>query len=391
MLKLHSYRTSHASTRTNSLPTTPMDPKSSKAEAPQGHTPRTPEKSITPETQTVNGESHPGWDTPKPSPPPAAPKAGNPRWPRTRGPAKKTVWPKQRDMKPLPSESDSDGGVSFKSDSNGDPNYDVKKLIDWNGDWLPPPEQWSARKGHTSRHFGQGIEQWINGHGEECLGDLEVKGSLTFTDDSCTEVVPGSCKEVVPKYWIVSQIEQKSLGEFWKLMPTRQPSALSDVNVQPPFWERYTEDSEGYFIDSLVVPDAEVDFDDPDNNFGGADLLASATSRIAAIEERKKLTLRRSAAKQKRTLPESKPVGPPPEDRRIVPKSNVYFRPVQPADIEGIAVSRPYLRFEPSDIVHRSSTTITLSTLSSPTNLMPSPRTRSATALIPSSRKDFLT
>jgi hypothetical protein len=311
--------------------TTAKNPKPSKAGTPRVSTPNVPEKvATTPETETANDESYPGWDVPKPSPPPAAPKAGNPRWPRTRGPPKKNVWPKSREMKALPSESDSDGGVTFKSDSNGDPNYDVKKLMDWNGDWLPPPEQWSARKGHSSRHFGQGIEQWINGHPNECTQKMEVEA---FFEE-------GNCKEVVPRYWIVSTIEQKSLGEFWKLMPMRQPLALSDVSAHPPFWERYEDTSKDcFFIEGLAVSEEKVDPDDPNNHFGRADLLASATQKMEGIKARDQRQRAKQIAKQNRVVPDTKPVGPQPADRRIKLESNVYFRPVQPADIGGIAVS----------------------------------------------------
>lgn len=70
-------------------------------------------------------------------------------------------------MKPI-SDDEEDGGIEYKSDSNGDPDYDVKKLMDWNGDWLPPPETWSARHAFTDRHFGASLEKWMNGHDPSC-------------------------------------------------------------------------------------------------------------------------------------------------------------------------------------------------------------------------------
>jgi hypothetical protein len=100
------------------------------------------------------------YDEPKPEPPQPV---NNRR--------KRHVWPKNRDMKPI-SDDDDEGGVEFKSDSNGDPDYDVKKLVDWNGDWIPPPETWSARHAFTDRHFGAGIEKWINGHDASCTINL---------------------------------------------------------------------------------------------------------------------------------------------------------------------------------------------------------------------------
>lgn len=75
-------------------------------------------------------------------------------------------------MKPQPDDEEDGGVVVCPSDSEGDPDYDIKKLIDWNGDWLPPPETWSARHGFTDRHFGAGIEKWINGHSKTCIENM---------------------------------------------------------------------------------------------------------------------------------------------------------------------------------------------------------------------------
>jgi hypothetical protein len=145
---------SHTSVRTS------HDSKPPKTEAQSNGQPIAPkEPKAKKEPETTMAASG-GWDTSFPEPVQAAPKVGNLRWPRVRQPYKKTVWPKNKDMKAIPTDSSSDGGVSFNSDSGGDPNYDIKKLMDWNGDWLPPPEQWAARKGHSSRHFGQQIEKW---------------------------------------------------------------------------------------------------------------------------------------------------------------------------------------------------------------------------------------
>jgi hypothetical protein len=232
----------------------------------------------------------------------------------------------------MPTYSSSDGGVSFKSNSNGDPDYDVKKLMDWNGDWLPPPEQWSARKSHSSRQpFGQAIEQWMNGHGEQCLDPIDAT-SLSPTED-------GPCREIVPKYWILEKIEGKSTGEFWKQMPVRAPSPLSDCDLLTdlPFWDRYGDGSKE-FLDALVVPEARVDPKDPENYTAGPNSLCSAIERIEGIQKGRQYAQNRALAKQRRPLREPTNPLPPVEDRRIRPTSNVYFRPVQPADVRGITV-----------------------------------------------------
>jgi hypothetical protein len=268
------------------------------------------------------------WDAPRPDPPPVATRKANPSWPRTRGPRQKRVWPKQSEMRARSSDSSVDGGVVCKSDSNGDPNYDVKKLMDWNGDWMPPPEQWSGRKGHVNRHLGRSVEAWIDTHPKEIYGeDLKYNESPTFCEDG----------EIVPSFWVINRIEQGSLAEFWKSMPTREPHVLSDVSEQPPFWERYKENND-CIIEALIVPDARVDPQDRDNHRAGQDLFASAEEALARINAWKQRKAHKTQRKQNRPLPVTVPTGPPPPDRRIVPKANVYFRPVQPQDVEGIAV-----------------------------------------------------
>lgn len=156
-----------------------------------------------------------GWDEPQPEQPPAPPRRNGDRfWPRAPK-AEKHVWPKARDIPKLLSEgSQSDGGVSFKSDSGGDPSYDVKKLMDWNGDWLPPPEEWAARKGYTNHHFGQVVEKWADGHSKLCTKLMDTDSpaflGVESTDGKWTT------KDLVPQYWLHDKIDNDSLRKFWE-------------------------------------------------------------------------------------------------------------------------------------------------------------------------------
>lgn len=230
-------------------------------------------------------------------------------------------------MRARSSESSFDGGVECRSDSNGDSEYDVKKLVDWNGDWMPAPESWQGRKGHVVRHLGKSVEQWIDTHPDIIRQSiLEYEKSATFLD----------CEEIVPKFWILNKIEQGTLGEFWASMPTREPRALSNTSERPPFWERYKENDDDV-IAALIVPDAQVDPADLDNHH--PNLRANADEAVKADRNLKQRHARRSQRKQNRPVPVAVPTGPPVSDRRIVPKANVYFRPFQPRDVEGITVS----------------------------------------------------
>lgn len=329
MLIVRSNRASDSSRQTTSSPNTAQEHLHEEIKLEQD----TNDKASASQSAQINGDETTivpnglAWDTPKPTPPPVTPREENPRWPRIRG--LRHVWPKQSEMRARSSSDSSvDGGVICKSDSNGDPDYDVKKLMDWNGDWIPPPEQWTGRKGHINRHLHQGVEEWIDAHPKEINGEhLKYNTSPTFCGGG----------EIVPRFWVINKIEQGSLGEFWKSMPIRSPRTLSDVSEHPPFWERYKQDDD-CIVEALEVPDARVDPEDLDNHRVGQDLLASATHNVGGIirfRQRKEL---KAQKKQNRPVRLTVPTGPPPPDRRIVPKANVYFRPVQPRDVEGIAV-----------------------------------------------------
>lgn len=322
VLTIPSGTTNHASPSPSSPPTTTKEPKK------------------------VESNEHAAWDEPKTKSPSPPKKTDNPRWPRAPQATQHTrlPWPKARDMRPQPSSSESNGGISCGSHSNGDPDYDVKKLLDWNGDWLPAPEEWAARKGHTNRHLGKFVEQWVAGHGDECTAlidflDLSMPNQGTQAIDGQHDPHNVVCKEIVPRYWVQSHVEQMSLRDFWKDLPDRAPSALSDVDImeEPPWWERF-EDGNTCYINGLVVPEAKVNFEDPENPTPML-ALASAADKVDHEARRKAEKYRRTMLRRSRPIPETKLFVRQIDDRRIVPKANVYIRPVQPADVRGIAVS----------------------------------------------------
>lgn len=293
------------------------------------------------ETKAVEANTWTGWKNPKPDPPSAAARPKNPNWPRGPKPApKKTVWPKQRDMKPLPSESDRDGGgVEFRSNSNGDPDYDVKKLQDWNGDWLPPPEEWSARRGYTNRHFGQDMEDWMNTHSKDCTRTMNIE-SASFSGKGIgdEEVV---LKDLVPRYWVLSAIDSDPLRRFWEKLQLCAPAPLSDdgTTANPPFWDMY--ESEGScYLSGLVVPDARVDPEDPDNYKRGEFTGQSIASYLDMLAKKNHARHLSMLKRRNRPIPEPKASMPQQEDRRLKPSGNIYLRPVHPTDVRGITVTR---------------------------------------------------
>ena len=59
-------------------------------------------------------------------------------------------------------DGNSNSGVSVKSNSNQDPTYDIRKLTDWEGNWLPAPVKWEGCGGFLGCNFYNCIEAWMN-------------------------------------------------------------------------------------------------------------------------------------------------------------------------------------------------------------------------------------
>ena len=321
---------------------------------PQKQNPATPPKTVADPSNWNDG-----WGTtlkPEPEPPkPVArpykkcPKAEdwdsplNPEAvPKRKG---KHVWIKTRDIprKQSTHSSDDDGGVDFESDSGGDPAYDVKKLMDWSGGWMPPPEDWAARKGFNPRHFSQGVEQWLNGHSRNCIRPMDIN-SPDFTG-----VVVGKdklgrdtflTKDLVPRYWLYDLIDNAAPRKFWNELLERSPAPLSDVDIfeHPPYWERWEDKLDNSYMLPLAVPDAPVNMDDPDNEHLPFAMISTA-DRVQKIAEINEARRRKREARRNRpiTIPVQEAVEPP---SMLSPRLNVYFRPVQlqPSDIQGITV-----------------------------------------------------
>ncbi|KAF5849430.1 hypothetical protein GGP41_006328 [Bipolaris sorokiniana] len=294
-----------------------------------------------------------GWNGPEINHPHAHQKTANPRWNRGPQPYKRKPWPKQRDMKYIPDRSDSDGGVNCWSDSNGDPDYDVKKLLDWNGDWLPAPESWSARRGHEDRHLGANVEQWMNGHSQECTRSIYCPLSTFSPED-------GPCKELAPRYWLEAKVEGSNLRESWKTISTSDPKPLDDMDLtgHAPWWEMYEdvvyseaihEDGQdeqhlkhrSCYLNGLPTPEARIDPTDAEHPTTPL-MLASAAEKLEDLQKRREAKERRLLAKRNRLVPNSTFLMQAMEDRRLRPQANMYIRPVQPADVVGIGAIYNY-------------------------------------------------
>jgi hypothetical protein len=312
---------------------------------PQKQIPVTPPKTVAgPSKKWIKDE---GWNAMlKLGPEPSSKQWGKPNWPSVpKAPRQKHVWIKTRDIpKKASTHSSDEGGVDFESDSGGDPTYDIKKLMDWNCDWLPPPEDWAARKGFHPRHFRQGIEQWINGHSRNCVRPMDIN-SPDFTGVLVGEDKLGRdtflTKDVVPRYWLHDLIDNTAPRQFWDEFPQRAPAPLSDIDIfeHPPYWERWEDNKpENCHMLPLDVPDARVNVDDPENEQHSYAMISTAdrVQQIAAHSEAKR---RKREAKRNRPIPNDVCEVVESPSRHLSLRANVYFRPVQPSDTQGIMVS----------------------------------------------------
>lgn len=104
------------------------------------------------------------------------------------------AWPKARDMKPTYYDPYATGFYvpppEHYSDSNGDPDYDIKRnLVDFKGDWCENGLV-AQRCDWYDRHFEKTVEKWNTGVEWECMEPLNVLDSPSFQGVHVCALVP---------------------------------------------------------------------------------------------------------------------------------------------------------------------------------------------------------
>jgi hypothetical protein len=244
----------------------------------------------------------------------------------------KPYWPKSSEMKAQPVEDEGDDGLSSNSNSNGDPLYDVKKLIDWSGNWMPPPEVWTGRNTFRDRHFGESMEVWMK-RSEAC------GTSKLVMDINPADFLADHGRDLVPRDWVPSQIEGDSPQEFWRSLPSRAPAPVDDGDTDEtkPWWESYANPTTEYlsFVD---VPDAWIDPEHADNKKRVMPLTSKAA--VDRVKGNQEAEYRKTMARRNRPTVISTSMNvPATPDLSLKPTANIYLRPAQPADVPEITVS----------------------------------------------------
>lgn len=288
-----------------------------------------------------------------PSPPYSPPKQNAPKQQQNgqwrgrnppRGPAqqhKKTVWPKNRDMKPQPIDDDqSEGGVPCAKSGTGT-EYDVKQLMDWNGDWLPASVEWASRKPFMQSDLTKTVDKWAdevhkawnpdtgNGIATHNYGFIPIN-SPPYAEPGCKVGEQAWIKggDFVHQLWIPTRIDGESPQQFWRTYPAQAPPPEQEGDLLDSrlWWEQITI-KDHCQLPLLEHPDAPLDPNDEEYEGKGWRTTAQqALNRRHAAEKKryeKQMAVRRGAIIQAQAAPELDI----PDDS-LKPTANFYLRPV---------------------------------------------------------------
>lgn len=186
---------------------------------------------------------------------------------------------------------------------------DGAPLADWSGGFIPATIDWDSRSQFRDYQSAAKIEAWLDSAVAQlkdvkpiCFPDGTDSFSFTTTDSGTRELHEGMRGDVVPRYWIPTQMDDYPLDLFWAghiRADKPKPVDEGDLEGAKPWWKTY-QDKECSMLRPLKHP--EITRVDPDEN--EAERLArendnggdNAAENRVATEKAKRL------ANRKRTL-----------------------------------------------------------------------------------------
>ncbi|KAF2461855.1 hypothetical protein BDY21DRAFT_375791 [Lineolata rhizophorae] len=213
-----------------------------------------------------------------------------------------------------------------------DMDWDCKQLADEDGNWMPPPIDWDYRSKFRNYGLSETINEWRNAASvsveELKLDDKIFRG----------EAAPA----LAPKSWIPEQIEGYPAEKFWDFHLKGALHCYYDGDT--PWWRTYY-NPKSVFLKvehppcMLNVMDEEYykakgDIGSMDNGSKYLKFRAALREKIKRSRQVKEMTEKSQHLKIRKDYA-ANTTEPLPE--LWGPNANVYFRPVMPTDVDGIA------------------------------------------------------
>lgn len=218
--------------------------------------------------------------------------------------------------------------AGFNSNPGGDPQHDIKKLVDWNGNWLPGPTDWESRRSYHHRNFNEEMMRFVYDSVDQEAA-VDVYSEPTFLQNPSGEVAP--------RVWASLHVEGTSLQEWWN---NHVGSPLADPDSKA-WWRAYTTQDSSLLV-PYDVPEPTLDPTDHEGQILHLHDLGSGTACEQLMERKNK----RKADRERRhavareftaaTTPSIEIEVPPPPPK-IKPAISLYIRPALAADVHQIA------------------------------------------------------
>ncbi|KAF2085377.1 hypothetical protein K490DRAFT_67793 [Saccharata proteae CBS 121410] len=163
--------------------------------------------------------------------------------------------------KKLPGSVSTDPWEKDNSNPDNDPYHDLKDLIDWQGNWMPGPSHWEHRKGFKgSRTFRDDVDKWMTRAEPFRKACVNESTKAAFED-------PSAC-QVAPRLWAKLEVDGHSLQQWYDNIKKIPHGKIDDEfyidDDVKPFWQMYTS-STSSLICPYTAPSDKMDETDVTN------------------------------------------------------------------------------------------------------------------------------
>lgn len=219
----------------------------------------------------------------------------------------------------------SDAG--FDSNPDNDAQHDIKKLVDWEGNWLPGPTDWETRRSYRHHNFNEEMVRFVTDSIDKEAA-VDIYNEPTFLDSKNGEVAP--------RVWASITVEGNSIQQWWN---NHIDSSLADSDSKA-WWRSYVT-LESSLLVPHEIPEARVDPEDDEGMILHQNDLGSghACEKMRERKSKKKADReKRSAAERERAAATVASIQAHyQEPETLKPLIGLYIRPALAADAHQIA------------------------------------------------------